>query len=217
MYQIKHAGPRTQRWDDHAEEIKGGERRLRGRILKVIIETCLLRKRRRSSLRDRPPPRGRTSNIKTSTGFARSGATREDVALFAPAMRPPCEKIKGAGGISSLQERRNFPWTWGLPAGQPSRNRQGGQGAGGLGIIDRGPAMEAVTAHIRPFENAAYPYCVPLRRGTRRNLLEVYGTRNALTLLQQRNVGRRGQILLPTHGEGAEATVFGMVLNATAG
>ena len=45
--------------------------------------------------------------IKTSTGFAGGGATREDVALFA-AHVSPAVKIKAAGGISSLQDAADF-------------------------------------------------------------------------------------------------------------
>ena len=49
----------------------------------------------------------RRRHIKTSTGFAAGGATREDVALFAAHVGPGV-KIKAAGGISSLQDAEDF-------------------------------------------------------------------------------------------------------------
>ena len=45
--------------------------------------------------------------IKTSTGFSKGGATREDVALMR-ANCPPRVKVKAAGGISTLQDAEDF-------------------------------------------------------------------------------------------------------------
>ena len=76
------------------------------KILKVIVETCLLseeEKRRIANI----VKNSRADYIKTSTGFAGGGATREDVALFAEIMGG-VKKVKAAGGISSLSDAEDF-------------------------------------------------------------------------------------------------------------
>ncbi len=77
-----------------------------GRLLKVIIETCLLTEEEKKracgivSLSD-------ADYIKTSTGFSSGGATREDVALLRRYLAPE-KKVKAAGGIASLEDAAAF-------------------------------------------------------------------------------------------------------------
>ena len=78
----------------------------RGRILKVIIECCLLTEEEKRMLCRIVSDSG-ADYIKTSTGFAGGGATREDVALMAAHMTNG-KKIKAAGGIASLQDAEDF-------------------------------------------------------------------------------------------------------------
>ena len=74
--------------------------------LKVIVETCQLTQEEKVKLCQLVTESG-ADFIKTSTGFAGGGATREDVALFAAHVVPGV-KIKAAGGISSLQDAADF-------------------------------------------------------------------------------------------------------------
>ncbi len=78
----------------------------KGHILKVIIECCLLTDEEKVKLCE-IVSECKADFIKTSTGFSKGGATREDVAL----MRANCPaevKVKAAGGISSLQDAEDF-------------------------------------------------------------------------------------------------------------
>ena len=77
-----------------------------GRLLKVIIETCLLTEEEKIRLCGVVTESG-ADYIKTSTGFGGGGATREDVALFAAHVGPQV-KIKAAGGIADLQDAEDF-------------------------------------------------------------------------------------------------------------
>lgn len=77
-----------------------------GNILKVIIETCLLTDEEKIKLCE-VVSNSHADYIKTSTGFAGGGATREDVALMAAHMTNG-KKIKAAGGIASLQDAEDF-------------------------------------------------------------------------------------------------------------
>ena len=97
---------KDRRWDDLLQEIKAVKEACRGRLLKVIIETCLLTDEEKIKLCEIVSASG-AEYIKTSTGFAGGGATREDVALFARHVAPHV-KIKAAGGISSLQDAEDF-------------------------------------------------------------------------------------------------------------
>ena len=97
---------KDRRWDDLLREIKAVKEACRGRLLKVIIETCLLTDEEKIKLCEIVSASG-AEYIKTSTGFAGGGATREDVALFAKHVAPHV-KIKAAGGISSLQDAEDF-------------------------------------------------------------------------------------------------------------
>lgn len=77
-----------------------------GKVLKVIIETCLLTDDEKK-LMCRIVSECNADFIKTSTGFSKSGATVSDVKIFAES-RPNGLKIKAAGGISSLADAEEF-------------------------------------------------------------------------------------------------------------
>ena len=77
-----------------------------GKILKVIIETCLLTEEEKKRMCRIVTDSG-ADFIKTSTGFSTAGATFEDVELFAKYVGPHV-KIKAAGGISSLADAEKF-------------------------------------------------------------------------------------------------------------
>ena len=93
---------KDQRWDEVLAEIKAIKASCQGRILKVIVETCLLTEAEKIKLCELVTESG-ADYIKISTG----GATREDVALFKAHIGPGV-KIKAAGGISSLQDAEDF-------------------------------------------------------------------------------------------------------------
>ena len=97
---------KEERWDDLLAEIRAVKAACGSRILKVIIETCLLTEAEKIRLCEIVSQSG-ADFIKTSTGFSTAGATREDVALFARHVAPHV-KIKAAGGISSLQDAEDF-------------------------------------------------------------------------------------------------------------
>ena len=97
---------KDQRWDDLLHEIKSIKASCGGRVLKVIIETCLLTDEEKIKMCEIVSASG-ADYIKTSTGFSTGGATREDVALFKAHVAPNV-KIKAAGGISSLQDAADF-------------------------------------------------------------------------------------------------------------
>ena len=97
---------KDQRWDEVLAEIKAIKASCQGRILKVIVVTCLLPEAEKIKLCELVTESG-ADYIKTSTGFSTGGATREDVALFKAHIGPGV-KIKAAGGISSLQDAEDF-------------------------------------------------------------------------------------------------------------
>jgi len=94
------------RWDDLLEEIRQVKDSCNGKILKVIIECCMLTDEEKIKLCGIVTASG-ADYIKTSTGFGGGGATREDVALFAKHVGPGV-KIKAAGGISTLADAEDF-------------------------------------------------------------------------------------------------------------
>ena len=94
------------RWDDMLAEIRAVKTACEGKLLKVIIETCLLTDDEKIRMCGIVSESG-ADYIKTSTGFSKAGATREDVALFARHVAPHL-KIKAAGGISSLEDAQAF-------------------------------------------------------------------------------------------------------------
>ena len=93
-------------WDLVAKDIKAVADAVPDTLLKVIIECCLLTEEEKVKMCEIVTKCG-AEYIKTSTGFSRGGATREDVKL----MREHCPsfvKVKAAGGISSLQDAEDF-------------------------------------------------------------------------------------------------------------
>ena len=88
------------------DEIRQIQKACQGRILKVIIETCLLTEQEKIKMCDLVTESG-ADYIKTSTGFSTAGATFEDVKLFAEHVGSGV-KIKAAGGISSLEDAEKF-------------------------------------------------------------------------------------------------------------
>ena len=97
---------KEQNWDALLAEIRAVKAACRGKLLKVIVEACLLTEEEKIRMCEIVSQSG-ADFIKTSTGFAGGGATREDVALFAKHAAPHL-KIKAAGGISSLQDAEDF-------------------------------------------------------------------------------------------------------------
>ncbi len=94
------------KWDAITDEIAAVKAACKGKLLKVIIETCLLTDEEKIHLCKCVSDSG-ADYIKTSTGFSKAGATFEDVALFAKHVAPHV-KIKAAGGISSLEDAEKF-------------------------------------------------------------------------------------------------------------
>lgn len=88
------------------EEIKQLKGICGGRILKVIVETCLLTETEKIEMCRIVTSAG-ADYIKTSTGFSTGGATLEDVELFAKHVGKDV-KIKASGGIGSLEDARRF-------------------------------------------------------------------------------------------------------------
>ncbi len=94
------------RWEDLLAEIRAVKAACGGRILKVILECCLLTEAEKIRLCEIVTESG-ADFIKTSTGFGGGGATREDVALMAAHVGPNV-KIKAAGGIANLEDAADF-------------------------------------------------------------------------------------------------------------
>ena len=94
------------KWDALTAEIAAIKQHCQGKILKVIIETCLLTDEEKIALCKCVSDSG-ADYIKTSTGFSKAGATFADVELFAKHVAPHV-KIKAAGGISSLEDAEKF-------------------------------------------------------------------------------------------------------------
>ena len=94
------------KWSDITAEIAAIKQACHGKLLKVIIETCLLTDEEKIALCKCVSDSG-ADYIKTSTGFSTAGATFADVALFKQHVAPHV-KIKAAGGISSLEDAEEF-------------------------------------------------------------------------------------------------------------
>ena len=88
------------------EEIKDIREACPGKILKVIIETCLLTDEEKIRM-CRIVTESGADFIKTSTGFSTAGATFADIELFAAHVGPKV-RMKAAGGISSLEDAEKF-------------------------------------------------------------------------------------------------------------
>ena len=97
---------KDKRYDDLLNEIKAVKASCGGKILKVIIETCLLTDEEKIQMCRIVSASG-ADFIKTSTGFSKAGATFADVALFAENVESHVQ-IKAAGGISSIEDAEKF-------------------------------------------------------------------------------------------------------------
>lgn len=97
---------KDKRYDFILEEINAVKAACRGRLLKVIIETCLLTEDEKIKMCE-IVSQSDADFIKTSTGFSTGGATRADVRLFAEHVTGNT-KIKAAGGIASLADAEDF-------------------------------------------------------------------------------------------------------------
>ncbi|MBQ7799185.1 MAG: deoxyribose-phosphate aldolase [Oscillospiraceae bacterium] len=97
---------KDKRYDLLLNEIKAIKEACHGKLLKVIIETCLLTDEEKVKMCQIVSESG-ADFIKTSTGFSTAGATRHDVEIFANNVADYL-KIKAAGGISSLEDAEDF-------------------------------------------------------------------------------------------------------------
>jgi deoxyribose-phosphate aldolase len=97
---------KAKEYDYVLNEINAIKEACDGRILKVIIETCLLTDEEKIKMCEIVNDSD-ADYIKTSTGFSTEGATFADIELFATHMKPG-KKIKAAGGISSLEDAEKF-------------------------------------------------------------------------------------------------------------
>ena len=97
---------KDRKYDEVLTEIRAIKEACNGKLLKVIIETCLLTDEEKIEMCRVVSDSG-AEYIKTSTGFGGGGATREDVALFKAHVAPHV-KIKAAGGISTVQDAEDF-------------------------------------------------------------------------------------------------------------
>lgn len=93
-------------YDAVLEEINAAKAACSGKILKVIIETCLLTQDEKIQMCE-VITRSTADYIKTSTGFAGDGATFEDIRLFKTHVGSRV-KIKAAGGINTLEDANEF-------------------------------------------------------------------------------------------------------------
>lgn len=97
---------KEQRWDDILCEIDKVKDSCEGRLLKVIVETCLLTDEEIKKITE-VVSKSKAEYIKTSTGFSTEGATFHGVKLFADNVSNGT-KIKAAGGISSIEDAKKF-------------------------------------------------------------------------------------------------------------
>ena len=93
-------------YDEVLDEIRAVKAVCGDKILKVIIETCLLTEEEKIRMCHVVTESG-ADYIKTSTGFSTGGATFEDIALFSKHIGPNV-KMKAAGGISSMEDAERF-------------------------------------------------------------------------------------------------------------
>ena len=93
-------------WEGVAKDISAVREATRGKLLKVIIECCLLTEEEKLRLCKIVSQCG-CDFIKTSTGFSKGGATREDVKLLRENVAPQVQ-VKAAGGIASLQDAEDM-------------------------------------------------------------------------------------------------------------
>lgn len=97
---------KEKRYQEIEEEIRLIHEACQGKILKVIIETCLLTEEEKVKMCEIVTAAG-AEYIKTSTGFSTAGATFADVELMKKHIGPEV-KVKAAGGISSFEDAEKF-------------------------------------------------------------------------------------------------------------
>ena len=97
---------KDKRYEEIEEEIRQVHAACEGRILKVILETCLLTEKEKIKMCEIVTKAG-AEFIKTSTGFSTGGATFEDVALMRKYVGANV-KVKAAGGIASFADAEKF-------------------------------------------------------------------------------------------------------------
>ena len=97
---------KDRKYDSIEEEIRTLKAACGDRILKVIIETCLLTDEEKIEM-CRVVTNAGADYIKTSTGFSKAGATFEDVKLFSEHVGEGV-RIKAAGGISTMEDAEKF-------------------------------------------------------------------------------------------------------------
>ena len=97
---------KDKKYDDILNEINEIKDACNGKILKVIIETCLLTDDEKIKMCE-IVSNSKADFIKTSTGFSTGGATKADIELFAKHTTNG-KKIKAAGGIASIQDAEDF-------------------------------------------------------------------------------------------------------------
>lgn len=93
-------------YEEVCDEIRAIKNACGSRVLKVIVETCLLTQEEKVKVCELVTKAG-ADYIKTSTGFSKAGATKEDVSLFAQNIGQNVN-IKAAGGIRSLDDAKAF-------------------------------------------------------------------------------------------------------------
>ena len=97
---------KDKKYDELLYEISEVKKACKGKLLKVIIETCLLSEEEKVKMCEIVSKSG-ADFIKTSTGFSTGGATREDIKLFSENVERHL-KIKAAGGISSIKDAEDM-------------------------------------------------------------------------------------------------------------
>lgn len=97
---------KDKKFSEIEEEIRAVHKACDGRVLKVIIETCLLTEEEKIIMCEIVTRAG-AEFIKTSTGFSTGGATFDDVELMKKHIGKNV-KVKAAGGISSLDDAEKF-------------------------------------------------------------------------------------------------------------
>ena len=97
---------KDKKYEELLSEIKSVKESCQGKILKVIIETCLLTEEEKIKMCEIVSDSG-ADFIKTSTGFSTGGATKEDIELFRKNVKNGL-KIKAAGGIASLKDAEDM-------------------------------------------------------------------------------------------------------------
>ena len=131
-------------WGDVLADIKAVRKVCRDKILKVIIETCLLNEEEKIQLCAIVSASG-ADYIKTSTGFSTAGATFEDVALLRRCCDPKV-KVKAAGGIGSLADAEKFI--------ELGADRLGTSRIVKIAIAEERAAAEAAAVQAQPAEEA---------------------------------------------------------------